>query len=136
MPKKKNQNRKALRESITHGVFKYNPLNKNEIFCRNTDKYLPLPVKFKELLQKKYLKWWHIKISYVKWGRNIKIECLADYPVEFVISHIPEMHLMVISICHPSDQFKRKSGVKIAKQRMKWALEHPKEKKNWKDQLS
>jgi len=137
MPKKKpNKNRKALKESITHGVFRFGtPDGDHIIHCRNTDKYLPLPLKFRELLSKKYLKWWHIKTTILKWGRKIKINCLADYPVEFVISHIPEMHLMVISICHPIDQFKRKSGVKIVKQRMEWALEHPKEKRSWKHQL-
>lgn len=134
--KKPNKNRGALKESITHGVFTYHPYGEAFITCRNTDnKHLPLPVKFQELLLRKYLKWWHIKLTISKWGRKIRIENFADYPVEFVISHIPELYLMVISICHPIDQFKRRSGVKIVKQRMKWALEHPSEKRNWKFKL-
>ncbi len=131
--KKKKQNK----EFITHGVFNFSTFGSDEhdIYCRNTTKYLPLPVKFRELLEKKYLIWWYIKRTIYRFGKPIKIKCLADYPVEFVINHIPEIHLMVISICHPLDQFKRKSGVKIVKQRMKWALEHPKKEKNWKHQL-
>ena len=132
---KKKQNRGTLKESITHGVFNFSSFGSDNIYCRNTKKYLPLPVKFRELLEKKYLIWWYIKRTIYRFGKPIKIKCLADYPVEFVINHIPEIHLMVISICHPLDQFKRKSGVKIVKQRMKWALEHPKKEKNWKHQL-
>ena len=128
---KKNQNK----EFITHGVFIYEAFDENKILCRNTNKALPLPLKFRELLEIKYLRWWHIKTTIIKWGRKIKMQSVVDQPVEFVINHIPDKHLTVISICHPSDQFKRRAGVKIVKQRMKWALTHKKEKKNWKYQL-
>ena len=123
--KKKNQNK----EFITHGVYRY----EGRTYCRNTQhKPLPLPLKFKKLLERKYFKWW-VVIHTVGIHKDVKF--YAKQPIEFVINHIPEKHLMVISICHPLDQFKRKSGVKIVKQRMKWALEHPKKEKNWKHQL-
>lgn len=125
--KKKKQNK----ESITHGIYRYEA--GAQVFCRNTNKVLPIPLKFKKLLTRKYFKWW-VRIHTVGIHRDVKF--FADMPIEFVINHIPELHLMVISIRHPTDQFKRKSGVRIVKQRMDWALEHPKEDRNWKQKYN
>lgn len=146
--KKKNQNRGSLKEFITHGIFKFHDFEKDmikgkealgmhslghDIYCRNTTKYLPLPLKFRKLLERKYFKWWVVILTV---GIHKDVKFYAKEPIEFVINHIPEKHLMVISIRHPIDQFRRKAGVKIVKQRMSWALEHPKEERNWKHQLN
>lgn len=119
---------------ITHGIYRYKSiLNyrkkvpwRDIISCRNTEKYLPLPLKFRNLLREKYLQWWHIKTSIFKFGKRIPIDKLIDIPIEFTVAHDPEKDIMVISIVHPLDHFKRKSGVKIVYKRMEWALNNQK----------
>lgn len=121
---------------ITHGFhrssnFKY----ELEFFCRNTDKYLPLPIKFQDLLRLKYLQSWYIQTSIFRFGKRIPMNALVDELVEFTIAHEPNTDTMVIAICHPKIQFRRKAGVKIVKQRMEWALQHPSEERKWKHNL-
>lgn len=122
---------------INHGIFIWIPLEKNDVFYRNTETSFPIPVKFRELLEYFYLQWWHVKKTIYRFGKPINISCLVPEPVEFTMAHEPIMDVKVIAIVHPLDQFKRKSGVKIVRNRMEWALKKKNHKKerSWKSKL-
>ena len=57
---------------INHGIYKWIPLEENEVFYRNTETYFPLPVKFRELLEYFYLQWWHIKTIIYRFENQLK----------------------------------------------------------------
>ena len=118
---------------ITHGIYIFN--SKEKFYCRNTSKYLPLPLKIRDLIREKYLHWWYIKTSIYRFGKRISVERYMDQPIEFTVAECPEKHITVISICHPLDQFKRKISYKIAKERMEFAIKYPKNDKSWSYQL-
>lgn len=113
---------------ITHGIFHKHFL-RNKIYCRNTTKYLPLPLKFRELLEEKYLQWWYFKTSIWRFNKRVSVRRYLLVPVEFTIAHEPNVDQWIISIVHPLDVFKRNIGVKIVKERMEWALKHPNNKR-------
>jgi len=69
---------------------------------RRTNKYIPIPLKLRELLQKKA----------DKFGLDV---------VEFTYGTIPELFLSVIAIVHPLDHFCRRVGYKITTERLDWA---------------
>ena len=116
---------------ITHGIYHYNTFERDDIYCRNINKYLPIPLKFRDLLLEKYLQWWHIKTSIYRFKKRISIGMLVNEPIEFTVAHEPETKTWVISIVHPLDQFKRKTGVKIVRERMEFALKYPNNNKKW-----
>jgi len=134
MKKKKPKQNKIF---INHGIYHFSVVGEPDVFYRNTTTYFPLPVKFRELLEYFYLQWWHIKTIIYRFGKPIKIGCLVPEPIEFTIAHEPIMDVKVMSIVHPLDQFKRKTGVKIVRNRMEWALKkkNHKKKRSWKSNL-
>ena len=82
---------------IQHGIWRdFNSRN------RRTDKYIPLPLKLRDLLQKKADKF------------NMDV-------IEFTYGSIPELFLSVIAIVHPLDRFCRRVGYKIIQERLDWA---------------
>jgi len=122
---------------ITHGTYKYIPLigdfeGDNVFHIRNTNKYLPLPLKFRDILREYWLRWYHID-KYIDWHRKkVHIDQYIDGAIEFTIAKCVEEHLWTISICYPypdetrkRDQFKRREGVNRAFLRMCNALENP-----------
>lgn len=117
---------------ITHGIYRYTSFNGPQIYIRNSMKTFFIPTKFKELLLKKYLQWWYLKTSIIRFKKRIPIGCLVDNPIEFTIAENPYYKIMVISIVHPLDTFKRRTGVKIVKERLEWAIHHPYNKRIWK----
>ncbi len=122
---------------INHGIYHFSLVREPDIFYRNTTTYFPIPVKFRELLEKTYLDCWYIKRTIIRFKKPIKMEKYAQIPIEFTMAHEPIMDIKVISIVHPLDQFKRKTGVKIIRNRMKWALKKKnyKKKRSWKSNL-
>lgn len=120
-----------LKIKITHGIYHYNAFDRDDIYCRNTNKYLPIPLKFRDLLLEKYLQWWRIRTSIYRFNRRIPIRMLVNEPLEFTMAHEPNRDIKVISIVHPFDVFKRKIGTKIVKERMEWALKHLNNNKRW-----
>lgn len=118
---------------ITHGVFR--DIGHPDIVIRNTEKYLPLPLKFRKLLQRKFTQWWNFKTSIYRFGRRVQIPVYVDEPVEFTVAHDPMTDVWIISIVHPLDQFCKKAGVRIVLQRMEWALNNPDKEKSWKYEL-
>lgn len=70
---------------------------------RRNNKGFIMPLKFRELLQKKAIKF------------------NADV-VEFTYAYVPDCHVGVVAIVHPLDYFCRKTGYKIVMDRIKWAL--------------
>lgn len=87
---------------ITHGVYKYSGQ-----YIRNTNKHLPLPLKFRKLLYDKYLKWYGP---------------IGSIDIDFTVAHDPERDIWAIAIVHPLDHFNRKIGVKIARGRLEKML--------------
>lgn len=115
---------------ITHGIFWFRT-KRNAIYCRNTYNYLPLPLKLRNLLELKYLQNWYIKTTMFRFKERVPIEVFVNKPIEFTIAREPETMTWVISIVHPLDQFKRKTGVKIVRERMEFALKYPNNDKRW-----
>jgi hypothetical protein len=128
---------------ITHGIFIYEPFEENTIVVRMfnkkgemlTDRHLPLPLKFRKLLETKYIQWWYVKTSIYRFNKRLPIRMLVEEPVEFTIGHDPDTDVMVISIVHPLDHFCKKAGYRIVLERMEWALENPDRDKSWKYEL-
>lgn len=67
------------------------------------DHYIPLPIKLEKMLDK------------IAGKFDIEV-------VEFTSSFEEESGLTVIAAVAPPDQFSKKTGIKIVKDRMKWAL--------------
>jgi len=89
---------------ITHGQYVT-----NGEYIRNTDKRLPLPLKFRHLLYNKAQKW-------SSWATK-------PYPIiDFTVACDPDLDIWAIAIVHPKDNFSRKLGVKIVKGRMERLL--------------
>lgn len=124
-------NEKKIR--ITHGIYRF--ARSIQFKCRNTETYLPLPVKFQKQLEMLYKIWWYVKIPVTRFGKTIYLSTVIDMPLEFTIAHELVRDITVISINHPSDTFKKKTGVKIVKQRMEWVLNNPKQRRVWKSSL-
>ena len=116
---------------IHHCIYRHHESIEGSTTIRNVGKYIPLPVVFRKLLFSKYLRFWHVNGSIERFGKSEKFEYVFDVPLEFTVAQCPEEHTDVIAICHPTDQFKKRTGVKIVKDRMKWALEHPDEDRIW-----
>ena len=69
---------------ITHGI--YGPLRNLRVTVRNTDKYLPIPIKFRRTLRKYFLRWFHIKKT-VYWKRtSIKIDKIDRINKYFILA--------------------------------------------------
>ena len=83
---------------IYHGVFVGDtPVTRKRHF------YIPMPLKFRELLEKKAKKF------------DLDI-------VEFTYAQYPDRFIGVITIVHPLDNFCKKVGYKIIIDRMVWAV--------------
>lgn len=70
---------------------------------RRTKKYIPMPLKLRELLLEKT----------IKFGSDV---------VEFTYGTIPDLKISVVAIVHPLDNFRRRAGYKIVQQRLDWAV--------------
>ena len=80
-------------------------------YTRRGDKYFPMPLKLRKLLQDKA----------VKFDMDV---------VEFTYAFIPELHVGAVAIVHPLDFFCKKVGYKIAMDRIQWIV---KERINMRD---
>lgn len=125
---------------ITHGIYTIKDIGfKHEseiITIRNTTNYLPLPLKFKEILREYYFRWFHVKKNLKWFNKRIKIGMLIDGHIQFTIAHEPLLDVMTITLCHPyKDQFERREGVKWVKGRMEYALRNINDKVWWKYNL-
>jgi len=81
---------------IQHGIWR-----NFGAFNRRTKKPIIMPLKFREFLQKKLMKF-HLP------------------QIEFTYGEIPDKHLEAITIVHPLDHFNRKCGHKIINERLNW----------------
>ncbi len=109
------------KERITHGIFIFDRNGAHMIHCRNApERLLDLPSKFIKLLERKYKRWWKLRLYLFGKERIVYVE----EKIEFTISQTQEDDQMVITLCHPINQFRRKAGSGIVKKRMKWASEH------------
>ena len=82
---------------IYHGLWK-----NYGSYTRRGNKYFPMPLKLRTLLQNKA----------VKFDMDT---------IEFTYAHIPDLIISVVAIVHPLDFFCRKIGYKIAMDRITWA---------------
>ena len=78
---------------------------------RRTKKYIPMPLKLRELLQKKAIKF-----------NSDVIEFTYGIVIEFTYGIIPDLHVSVLAIVHPLDNFCRRVGYKIVQERLDWAV--------------
>ena len=76
---------------ICHGLWKG-----SGSFTRRGDRYFPMPLKLRRLLESKA----------VKFDMDT---------IEFTYAAIPDLHISVVAIVHPLDFFCRKIGFKIPK---------------------
>jgi len=107
----KNENKKNEIQ-IRHLIYTVNELivprfawdfGKNELKHKNYS-YIPLPLRFRNLLQEKSR----------KWQTNF---------LEFTVGRDFENDLLALAIVHPKDNFSRKAGANIVKQRIKRMLD-------------
>jgi hypothetical protein len=90
---------------ITHGIYSNNFYERDGFYNEESRRYLPLPMKFRNLLDKK-----RAKFS-IKYG----IE-----QVRFVVAHDTTTDIKAISICHPAfDNWSDKIGEDIVVGRIK-----------------
>ena len=88
------------RYKIQHG--KYFPYHNIGCQNRRSTNIIPMPLKLEQLLFKK--------------ARKFKTDV-----VEFTYGEIPDRNLSVITIVHPLDQFRKRTGYNIVMQRLTWA---------------
>lgn len=81
---------------IQHGIW-----TRFGAYNRRTRKYIQIPLKLREFLQEKALKFDLME-------------------TEFTYGIIPEEHVAVITIVHPMDRFCRRVGYKIVQERLDW----------------
>jgi len=83
---------------LDHGLFTYGYDN---LSCRTRrgDRYIPIPLKFRELLMKRLIK--------------------SDKHIEFSFGISPSDHIGALAIVRPPDQFSRKIGKSIIVGRIK-----------------
>lgn len=94
-----------------HGIYKYIGQMHSECYCRKTGNVLKIPDKFMEALTKAF--WIHVK-------KKKFVDKL-----EFTLAHDRDLHIATISIVHSKDYFAKKSGYKIASDRMIWSKTQP-----------
>ena len=105
---------------INHCVYAFNTLtvprsnwNFKTKNIKDSDwKYVPLPLRFRNLLHDKQ----------TKWQKEI---------IEFTVGHAPEAGIWALAIVHPKDNFCKKIGRKIVEGRIKRVIENKKPYKEY-----